>query len=165
MKSGMNNYARFLLFSKEFVDKKLKERESIAKEWEEYNELVRQNPYEKEITMCESLIHYVEQLSKKNSKNQNSIKHPIDKFNAFNHLSIVPPTSFDKLGSVVKAIKQKLTYYKTNKVDKAVTQVDNSFVATSAEPVKLDAQFLPTPAAATTTTTTATETNETNPQA
>jgi len=115
-------------------------REEEAARWDEYNELVKQNPYEVEIGMCDALIVYLEKLQKSYAskllkqkkesiggditsrqkakqkvepkKQQLTINHPIDKFQAFSTLHVEIPTNVNKIDQALQDLRKKRRDYK-----------------------------------------------------
>jgi uncharacterized coiled-coil DUF342 family protein len=125
---------------KQEYEARRKKQEEEAKRWEEYNELVKQNPYEVEIGMCDALIVYLEKLQKSYAaklqkqqkqsigayaqiikpqkqkaepkKQQLTINHPIDKFQAFSTLNVEIPTNVAKIDQALQDLKKKRKDYK-----------------------------------------------------
>ncbi len=135
---------------KQQMEERKKKQEEYERQWLEYEAERKKNPYEKEIHLCGFLITYLNQLAKttkaaqlkqqsaslltgrsnKNTSgsgknNKSVITHPIDKFNAFQQLSIKPPLTYQQVAEALKVVTEKKAYYKTFKVDEILSLDDD----------------------------------------
>jgi chromosome segregation ATPase len=124
-----------------------KKQEEFNKQWEEYEEARRKNPYENEISMCTNLINYLEQMQKTTNKiikkekaesllgkkttnkAKANINHPIEKFNAFGHLSLKPPVNYSQISESLQILREKRSYYNKFKIDDENTKIEVSEIA------------------------------------
>jgi hypothetical protein len=92
--------------------------DAYKKEWEEYEEFCKQNPYETEIAMTEGLLKFFTNLKaqsdrKKQGKNKTSLTVPFDKVQALEQLKIEAPTQPSQIAATITSIEEKLKHFKS----------------------------------------------------